>query len=73
MEMKRRAFTPATDSTQAKEKMAMPTWQCQHCGFREEKDAPPETCPSCKQKCEFVDVSCYTPDCQDSKADNRLK
>jgi rubredoxin len=24
---------------------------------------PPETCPSCKKKCEFVDVSCYTPDC----------
>jgi|GEM_PF-515311 len=24
---------------------------------------PPETCPSCKEKCIFIDATCYTPEC----------
>jgi hypothetical protein len=24
---------------------------------------PPNVCPSCKEKCEFVDVTCYIPEC----------
>jgi len=41
----------------------MTVWKCNHCGYTLEVPAPPEICPSCKAKCEFVDVSCYIPDC----------
>jgi rubredoxin len=42
---------------------AMETWKCNKCGNTIDVVAPPETCPSCKAKCEFINVSCYTPDC----------
>jgi len=41
----------------------MAVWKCNKCGNTVTVEAPPETCPSCKAKCEFVNVSCYTPDC----------
>ncbi len=41
----------------------MTTLKCNKCGYTIETMSPPETCPSCKQKCEFVDVSCYIPEC----------
>jgi rubredoxin len=41
----------------------MPVWKCNNCGNTVDVQSPPETCPSCKEKCEFVDVSCYIPDC----------
>lgn len=41
----------------------MTAWKCYNCGNTLEVQSPPETCPSCKQKCEFVDVSCYIPEC----------
>lgn len=46
----------------------MGVWKCNNCGNTLDVQAPPETCPSCKQNCEFVDVSCYIPECggQDS-------
>ena len=51
----------------------MTDWKCQKCGYVLNKEqAPPETCPSCKEKCEFVDVSCYTPDCGQTGSDPRL-
>lgn len=37
-------------------------WKCNGCGYQLEAEIPPESCPSCKQKCEFVDNTCYTPD-----------
>ena len=42
------------------------TWKCPKCGYTleaEQQAAPPETCPGCKEKCEFVNVSCYIPEC----------
>ncbi|MDM8537453.1 hypothetical protein QUF70_11905 [Desulfobacterales bacterium HSG17] len=51
----------------------MSSWKCTKCGYTMEMDTPPDTCPSCKQKCDFVDNSCYTPDCQDSGTDQRIK
>ncbi|MCB2188512.1 MAG: hypothetical protein KQJ78_18985 [Deltaproteobacteria bacterium] len=49
------------------------SWKCTHCGYTFlAPPPPPETCPSCKEKCDFVDVSCYTPDCSGSGTDNRL-
>jgi len=41
----------------------MEVWKCNNCGNTITVNAPPETCPSCKTKCEFVNVSCYIPDC----------
>ena len=41
----------------------MSTWKCSNCGFTLEEATPPEQCPNCKEKCEFLDASCYTPDC----------
>ena len=39
------------------------SWKCSNCGYALDAPAPPEQCPSCKQFCEFVNVTCYTPDC----------
>lgn len=38
-------------------------WKCSNCGYNIDGPAPPEQCPSCNEKCHFVDVSCYIPDC----------
>ena len=40
-----------------------PHWKCSNCGNTIQAVSAPEQCPSCKQKCAFMDVSCYTPDC----------
>ena len=50
----------------------MTEWKCSSCGYRLSADAPPETCPACGQKCAFLNVTCYTPDCGDSGMDERL-
>jgi len=41
----------------------MTTWKCDKCGNTITVDRPPDICPSCKQKCEYVDVTCYIPEC----------
>jgi len=41
----------------------MSVWKCNTCGNTINVEIPPEICPSCKNKCEFVNVTCYTPDC----------
>jgi len=38
-------------------------WKCSKCGFLITAAMPPEKCPQCKEKCDFLDVTCYTPDC----------
>ena len=51
------------------------TWKCGNCGNTIELEmeaAPPAACPSCKEKCEFLNVTCYTPDCGDTGQDPRL-
>ena len=55
-----------------KELQIMGDWKCNKCGYALKADNPPETCPSCKEKCEFVDVSCYIPDCGTTGTDPRL-
>jgi rubredoxin len=50
----------------------MASWKCQSCGYTFTTDAPPEQCPSCKEKCEFLDNSCYTPDCAGDGMDKRI-
>jgi rubredoxin len=52
----------------------MASWKCTNCGYTFEADEPPSECPSCKAKCEFVDNSCYTPDCESTgNVDERIK
>ncbi len=50
----------------------MGSWKCSNCGYTLEKDKPPEECPSCKKKCEFLDNTCYTPDCSAEGVDKRI-
>jgi rubredoxin len=50
------------------------TWKCSKCGYTLTAPTPPQTCPECKEKCEFHDVACYTPDCGGpGNIDPRLK
>ncbi len=51
------------------------TWKCGKCGNTIELEAgvaPPESCPSCKQKCDFLNVTCYVPECGIQGQDPRL-
>ncbi len=48
------------------------TYKCTNCGYTLEAPAPPEECPSCHEKCEFVDVTCYIPECKGRPTDERL-
>ncbi len=41
----------------------MAIWKCNNCGNTLDDFTPPEVCPSCNKTCEFVDVSCYIPEC----------
>jgi rubrerythrin len=50
----------------------MEEWKCGNCGYTVKAETPPEQCPSCKEKCEFVNVTCYIPDCGSSGKDGRL-
>jgi rubredoxin len=50
----------------------MGKWKCGSCGYELEADKPPDQCPSCKEKCEFLDIACYTPDCQYDGSDKRI-
>jgi rubredoxin len=50
----------------------MTSWKCSKCGYTFQADAHPDRCPSCKEKCEFVDNTCYTPDCASAGVDTRI-
>ncbi len=55
--------------------MEKTTWKCGGCGYTFEQDATepaPMTCPSCKNKCEFLNVTCYIPECNFTGADPKL-
>jgi rubrerythrin len=38
-------------------------WKCKECGYTITAATPPDTCPKCAKKCEFLNVTCYTPEC----------
>jgi rubredoxin len=50
----------------------MTSWKCEKCGYTFEAEKPPEQCPSCKEKCQFLDITCYTPDCEFDGVDKRI-
>ena len=41
----------------------MTVWKCSNCGNTVDQPMPPEKCPACGEKCDFVDATCYTPEC----------
>lgn len=51
----------------------MTSWKCQNCGFELKADTPPEECPNCKKQCEFLNNTCYTPDCSKEEIDKRIR
>jgi HEAT repeat protein/rubredoxin len=53
--------------------MAENEWKCSNCGYTLKTEAPPDQCPSCKQKCEFLNITCYIPECEATGSDQRLK
>ncbi len=52
----------------------MTSWKCSKCGYEVEtkNQGPPEECPSCKEKCVFIDNTCYTPDCGQTGTDQKI-
>ncbi|HYA86243.1 MAG TPA: hypothetical protein VEI57_04135 [Nitrospirota bacterium] len=48
----------------------MVVWKCNKCGNTVTMDIPPDLCPSCKKKCEYLDVTCYIPECGGSDSGN---
>ena len=38
-------------------------WKCQKCGYTVTVATPPDVCPDCYEKCDFRNITCYTPDC----------
>jgi rubredoxin len=60
-------------AVERKEVKSVNDWKCSKCGYTLKADAPPETCPQCKEKCEFLNVTCYIPECGFSGTDQRLK
>jgi rubrerythrin len=42
---------------------ALTYWKCAACGFLITANNPPDVCPECGKKCEFINVTCYIPEC----------
>ena len=38
-------------------------WKCAKCGFLITAAVPPDVCPECGEKCDFINVTCYIPEC----------
>ncbi|HOK06689.1 MAG TPA: hypothetical protein PK836_07700 [Syntrophales bacterium] len=57
------------------EKKAPPDqfWKCSNCGNTIQTVTPPQTCPVCGKACEFLNITCYMPDCGFTGIDPRLK
>jgi len=41
----------------------MSYWECGNCKRIVVAKMPPDECPACKEKCDFKNVTCYTPEC----------
>jgi rubredoxin len=50
----------------------MTEWKCSKCGYQLSTDVPPDKCPACGQHCEWQNITCYIPECQDTGTDQRL-
>ena len=52
-----------TKETVAAREFAQTNWRCSKCGYRITGGQPPEICPGCNERCEFLNITCYTPEC----------
>ncbi len=49
-------------------------WKCGKCNFTFTAQSLPEKCPVCDEKCDFLNITCYTPECGGSgNIDPRLR
>jgi rubrerythrin len=44
-------------------KCGLSYWKCNKCNFIMTTASPPDICPNCHDKCTFMNITCYTPDC----------
>ncbi len=58
----RKPVEPAKGKTGAK----LTHWKCGKCNLTFTAERLPEKCPMCGEKCDFLNVTCYTPDCGDT-------
>ena len=48
-------------------------WKCSHCGVSKTAEKTTDVCPECGEKCDFINVSCYIPECgSPGKIDSRF-
>jgi len=59
--------------TEEKEAASVTYWKCNDCGYTVQAPQPPEACPMCHHSCEFINVTCYTPECGFQGIDPKLK
>ncbi len=38
-------------------------WKCGKCSFTFTAPSLPQQCPGCGEKCDFLNITCYTPEC----------
>jgi rubrerythrin len=38
-------------------------WKCHECGYTITAAVPPGVCPECGEQCDFLNITCYTPEC----------
>jgi len=38
-------------------------WRCSTCKYTITAAKPPDECPSCHRKTDFLNITCYTPEC----------
>ena len=41
----------------------MTYWKCEKCGYLITAAAPPDVCLGCGEKCAYINVTCYSPEC----------
>jgi rubredoxin len=38
-------------------------WKCSNCSFILTAERPPDICPGCQEQADFLNITCYTPEC----------
>jgi rubrerythrin/rubredoxin len=47
-------------------------WKCSLCNYTLQAEQPPQVCPGCNRKCAFIDVTCYTAECEPGQPNPQL-
>lgn len=53
----------AVEATETQMTNGQTHWKCGKCKVMFTAKSPPEQCPECGEKCDFLNITCYTPDC----------